>query len=119
MLIHFFFNLINCFFLLLKENESGSENNESFNKDEINPFNPDDIKVSYKQFGLRLIYELIQEEEIDLSPDFQRNLVWNNMQKSRLIESILLRIPLPMFYFSEDFEGKFSIIDGLQRMTTI
>src|SRR5690606_21417035 len=51
--------------------------------------------------------------------DFQRNLVWSNFQKSRLIESILLRIPLPMFYFAEDFECKLSVVDGLQRISTI
>ena len=46
-------------------------------------------------------------------------MVWENFEKSRLIESILLRIPLPMFYFAEDNEGKLTVVDGLQRITTI
>jgi len=62
---------------------------------------------------------MIDDSDIDLSPDFQRNFVWNSAQKSRLIESVLLRIPLPMFYFSEDDEGRITIVDGLQRLTTI
>jgi uncharacterized protein with ParB-like and HNH nuclease domain len=62
---------------------------------------------------------MIDDGYIDLSPDFQRNFVWNPFQKSRLIESVLLRIPLPMFYFAEDEEGNISVVDGLQRLTTI
>lgn len=58
--------------------------------------------------------------KINLTPDFQRNFVWTDItRKSRLIESILLRIPLPVFYFSQDIEGNFSIIDGVQRLTVI
>ena len=49
---------------------------------------------------------MIKDGDLDLSPDFQRNVVWDSFRKSRLIESILLRIPLPMFYFSQDEEGK-------------
>ncbi|WP_050022267.1 DUF262 domain-containing protein [Chryseobacterium sp. P1-3] len=57
--------------------------------------------------------------DINLTPDFQRNLVWDNQRKSRLIESILMRIPLPMFYFAQDDEGRISVVDGLQRLSTI
>ena len=87
--------------------------------EEHSPFNPEEIKVHAKSFSLRLISDMIDDRDIDLSPDFQRNFVWNSAQKSRLIESILLRIPLPMFYFSEDDEGRITIVDGLQRLTTI
>jgi uncharacterized protein with ParB-like and HNH nuclease domain len=107
---------------IIEIEQSGSEFNdfeEMQTDDDIKPFNPEDIKVHAKQFSLRLISDMIEEGDIDMTPDFQRNLVWNNFQKSRLIESILLRIPLPMFYFSEDKEGKMTIVDGLQRLTTI
>lgn len=57
--------------------------------------------------------------DLNLHPDFQRNLVWDNFRKSRLIESILLRIPLPMFYFSQDDDGVLSVVDGLQRLSAI
>ncbi|MBI1307429.1 MAG: DUF262 domain-containing protein [Bacteroidetes bacterium] len=104
---------------VIEAEQSGTEINASNNPADIQPFNPEDIKVHAKQFSLRLIYDMINENDIDLSPDFQRNFVWSNFQKSRLIESILLRIPLPMFYFSEDDEGRITIVDGLQRITTI
>jgi hypothetical protein len=104
---------------VIEAEQSGTENNEIEFLDEISPFNPEDIKVHAKQFSLRLVTDMIDDGDIDLAPDFQRNFVWNNNQKSRLIESILLRIPLPMFYFSEDDEGRITIVDGLQRLTTI
>jgi hypothetical protein len=62
---------------------------------------------------------MIENKDIDFTPDFQRNFVWDSLQKSRLIESILLRIPLPMFYLAEDDEGRITVVDGLQRLTTI
>lgn len=83
------------------------------------PYNPDQIRVDSKTFSIRLVYDMIKNGDLDLSPDFQRNVVWDSFRKSRLIESILLRIPLPMFYFSQDEEGKLFVVDGLQRLTAI
>lgn len=104
---------------VLESEQSGTENTDTEVAEEASPYNPDKIKVNSKQFSIKLIEEMIENKDIDLSPDFQRNYVWTSIQKSRLIESILLRIPLPMFYFSEDDEGKISVVDGLQRLTTI
>lgn len=84
-----------------------------------NPYNPDDIKVRTDKMPLTLLFQMIEDGDIDLNPDFQRHLVWKNSQKSKLIESVLLRIPLPMFYFSEDKNGKLTVIDGLQRISAI
>lgn len=83
------------------------------------PYNPDKIRVESKNFSLRQIYDMIKVGDLNLHPDFQRNLVWDNFRKSRLIESILLRIPLPMFYFSQDNDGVLSVVDGLQRLSAI
>ncbi len=104
---------------LIEEEQSGTEYTDSDINQEINPYDPDKIKVAGKPFSIKLIKDMIDGGDIDMNPDFQRNFVWNSLQKSRLIESILLRIPLPMFYFSEDNEGRLSVIDGLQRLTTI
>lgn len=104
---------------IIESEQSGTENTELDFSEEHSPFDPEKIKVHAKPFSLRLISDMIDEKDIDLSPDFQRHFVWNSVQKSRLIESILLRIPLPMFYFSEDNEGRITIVDGLQRLTTI
>lgn len=83
------------------------------------PYNPDDIKVRTDKLAIPTLYQMMESGDIDLNPDFQRSLVWDNFEKSRLIESILLRIPLPMFYFAEDEEGRLTVVDGLQRITTI
>jgi hypothetical protein len=57
--------------------------------------------------------------KITVKPAFQRNLVWNDRKKSLLIESLMLRIPIPSFYFYEDESEHKSVIDGLQRLSTI
>ncbi|MGH3833268.1 MAG: DUF262 domain-containing protein [Pseudonocardiaceae bacterium] len=83
------------------------------------PWNPEDIRVSTKNFSIRNVLDMIAGNDLELTPDFQRNLVWKNPQKSRLIESILLQIPLPAFYFAEDSEGMMRVVDGLQRLSTV
>lgn len=56
---------------------------------------------------------------IKLDPDFQRHAVWTEKQKSELIESILMGIPLPLIYVKEDDKGVYIIVDGRQRLTTL
>lgn len=56
---------------------------------------------------------------LNLMPDFQRRLVWNPKQKSELIESILMGIPLPLIYVKEDERGVYIIVDGKQRLSTL
>jgi hypothetical protein len=96
-----------------------SEDTEIENEDDETPYDPDKIRVDTKNFSLHQIYDMVRSGDINLTPDFQRNLVWDNQRKSRLIESILMRIPLPMFYFAQDEEGRISVVDGLQRLSTI
>lgn len=83
------------------------------------PWNPEDIRVSTKSFSLRNILDLIDDESLDLAPDFQRLQVWKVKQKAQLIESLLLQIPLPAFYFAEDADGGMRVVDGLQRLSTV
>lgn len=104
---------------VIEAEQSGTENTESELNEDVSPYDPDKIKVHSKQFNVRLISEMIDNGDIDFTPDFQRNLVWDSLHKSRLIESILLRIPLPMFYLSEDDEGRITVVDGLQRLTAV
>ncbi|MDZ7854672.1 DUF262 domain-containing protein [Sphaerotilus sp.] len=54
-----------------------------------------------------------------LDPDFQRDFVWEIDKQSRLIESVLMRIPLPVFYVAEDTAGLLIVVDGRQRLTTL
>lgn len=85
-----------------------------------NPYNPKLIRVDTKTFSIKQMNDLIENGDVDLSPDFQRGFVWNDItRKSRLIESLLLRIPIPVFYFAQDEEGMFQVVDGVQRLTVI
>lgn len=100
-----------------KEDLYGGNSAEAITK----PFNPNEIDVDISTVNLGSLIEQLENDEIDLQPDFQRVTdVWDNVKKSRLIESILLGLPLPSFYFSEDpVSQKLSIIDGLQRICSI
>lgn len=83
------------------------------------PWDPEQIRVNTKQFSLRNALDMIEDGSLELAPDFQRGRVWKSRQKSRLIESVLLQIPLPAFYFAEDTDGLMRVVDGLQRLSTI
>jgi hypothetical protein len=83
------------------------------------PWDPESIRVATKTFSLRNMLDLITEGSLDLAPDFQRLKVWKPVQKAQLIESVLLQIPLPAFYFAEDTDGTLRVVDGVQRLTTI
>lgn len=69
--------------------------------------------------GVRSIREDIRSERISLNISYQRKYVWDSGKASRLIESLLLNVPIPVCYFAEDEEGVYEVIDGLQRLTTI
>jgi hypothetical protein len=83
------------------------------------PFNPTLINIQTKQMSLDTLIKRIQEGEIDLAPDFQRAEVWRPTAKSRLIESLLIRIPLPAFYMDATDEDNWLVVDGLQRLSTL
>ena len=115
----------NCRIMKYKESTQGGVDYSVEGNSEITvPYKPEYIKISPGRFSLKEIYDMIQGEDdfepiLDLSPDFQRNYVWDRTRKSRLIESILLNIPLPVFYLSRDTEGKYQVVDGVQRLSVI
>ena len=94
------------------------ESEDNNNEDVIGPFDPNDIDVDISVVNLGFLLEQLEYNEIDLQPEFQRTSdVWSPIKKSRLIESVLLGLPLPSFYFSEDPQtNKLLIVDGLQRL---
>ncbi|ALQ51648.1 GmrSD restriction endonuclease domain-containing protein [Nitrosomonas ureae] len=65
------------------------------------------------------IINLYLDGELDIHPEFQRIYRWNLIQKSRLIESLLLGIPLPSFFVAQREDGVWDVVDGLQRLSTI
>ena len=64
------------------------------------------------------VFRRIEKGFYVMNPDFQRDFIWKDDKQSRLIESVIMRIPLPVFYIAEDEEGKMIVVDGLQRLST-
>ena len=83
------------------------------------PWRPESIRVTTSNFSVRNVLDMIDDKELELAPGFQRNRVWSRTTRSRLIESILLKIPLPAFYFAQDNDGTMKVVDGLQRLSTV
>lgn len=79
-----------------------------------------EIILNKDQYAINYVIEMIESKYLDLSPEFQRNEVWNDeVKKSLFIESLLLNIPIPIFYVYANEDGQLSIIDGKQRLSTI
>lgn len=99
------------------EDETNIENENILMED---PFNPQDIDIKTKPMSLDNIIKRLREEEIDLAPDFQRQgNLWPTEKQSQLIESILIKLPLPAFYFDGSDDNKWLVVDGLQRLSAI
>jgi hypothetical protein len=62
---------------------------------------------------------LYERSELDIHPEFQRFFRWSNAQKTSLIESVLLGIPIPSIFVSQRADGVWDVVDGLQRLSTI
>ncbi|MGB2570303.1 DUF262 domain-containing protein [Micromonospora citrea] len=65
------------------------------------------------------VLSLYRDGDIDIHPEFQRIFRWDDNQKSRLVESILLGIPIPAIFVSQRDDGIWDVIDGVQRLSTI
>ncbi len=75
--------------------------------------------VQHSDFSLRALHDMAQAGSIDLDPHYQRRDRWKPDKQSALIESFILNVPVPPVYLSEDDFGKYSVIDGKQRITAI
>jgi hypothetical protein len=100
------------------ENEFEVDDSED-STPQTKPWNPQDIRVTTKPWSLKQAIDEINDGSIDIAPDFQRDYVWGKKQQTLLIESILLGIPMPAFYFNADKQGVHQVIDGVQRLSTI
>jgi hypothetical protein len=65
------------------------------------------------------ISNLHAAKELIIQPEYQRLFRWSIQQKSRLIESILLELPIPQIFVIENIDGVYELIDGLQRISTV
>jgi hypothetical protein len=77
------------------------------------------LVVQHSDFSLRALYDMAANGSIDLKPHYQRRDRWKPEKQSALIESFILNVPVPPVYLSEDDFGRYSVIDGKQRITAI
>jgi hypothetical protein len=105
----------------------GSEDKEDVEKeisdetiDIESPFDPNKIRVRTTPSTIGQIINDLEDDFINMNTEFQRlGNLWNDTKKSRFIESLLLKLPIPAFYFNEKEENELEVIDGLQRISTI
>jgi hypothetical protein len=65
------------------------------------------------------IMNMYERDEIIINPDFQRLYRWTDYQKTRFIESVIIGIPIPPIFVAENSQGRWEVVDGLQRLSTI
>lgn len=100
---------------------NSTEDSETSDIDKkVTPFDPSKIDIKMDKITIDSIIKRIINNELEFDSSFQRKAgLWTKKQKSQLIESIFLKIPLPAFYFDASDDDKWQIIDGLQRIGTI
>ena len=78
----------------------------------------DDLLIRHENRTVHDVIRRIDKNSYVMDPDFQRDFIWPEDKQSKLIESVIMRIPLPVFYLAEDDMGRMVVVDGLQRLST-
>jgi hypothetical protein len=97
------------------------ENIEGLGKDEddsLGEYPIDTLLIRTENRTIHDVLRRINKGSFIMDPDFQREFVWPEDKQSKLIESVLMRIPLPVCYLAENDDGKMIVVDGLQRLST-
>ena len=112
---------------LLKEESDVIVTDSDVPEDESNesgglyPYDPTKADIDIRE-DPQTVFELMRKYDrnmLIINPDFQRNLVWNIEKKSKFIESVILNFPLPPWYVNQTIDGKYIVVDGLQRTTAL
>ncbi|MFV9677841.1 MAG: GmrSD restriction endonuclease domain-containing protein, partial [Methanosarcinales archaeon] len=77
-----------------------------------------DLTAAPNDFNIKTIYDFIESGVMEI-PNFQRNYVWDLKRASKLVESIIIGLPVPQIFLFEKSRNKFLVIDGQQRLMTI
>ncbi len=77
------------------------------------------VTCEYKDYVIDSVRSLHQEGDLNIQPEWQRYDVWDIEKRSRFIESLLLKFPVPPIYLTETGDGSMAVIDGQQRLTAI
>jgi len=77
------------------------------------------VKTDKQDLPVETLTGWVRRGKLNLQPEFQRFYIWNASKASRLIESLLLEIPIPVVYVAEEADGTYSVVDGQQRLTSL
>lgn len=78
-----------------------------------------EIRTDGYPISIGELINMYRDNELEIQPEYQRYFRWSDFQKSRLVESLLLGIPIPSVFVSQRHSGEWDVIDGLQRLSTI
>lgn len=78
-----------------------------------------DIKYDTRDYVIRYLKQLFEENSLFVPLDYQRNFIWNEKDKCFFIESVLMGLPIPFMFFSDTEDGRIEIVDGAQRTHTL
>lgn len=98
-----------------------SDDSMNYDEQTLQNTNPLQRNLEIKKYDrmIKDIISSINDNSIILTPEYQRNYLWDNKKASKLVESILLNIPIPVIYASEEQNGKWNVVDGLQRLNSL
>lgn len=77
------------------------------------------VDTTFSDLSVQSLHQWVEQEYLEIDPDFQRRDRWDNKRRSQLIESFLLNIPVPPIYLSSEESGPYQVIDGKQRITAV
>lgn len=103
---------------LIKEREQDFESVSDQEELELDDSQSRKIVWQAKDFSIREFASMLQDGDLDLQPEYQRKYVATKKIASKLIESILMDVPIPVIYLAEEKDGTYSVIDGQQRLTS-
>jgi len=93
---------------------------ESFWMNDNNDQPPPDVFAFSESRSCADLFRMYKQGSLDIQPEFQRDIVWNNSDQTRFIDSLIKQLPIPSLCFSYDpQQQKWLVIDGLQRISTI
>ncbi len=105
----------------MQEAEPNIDDIEGLDKDEddsLGNYPIDTLLIRNENRTVHDVLRRIEKGTFVMDPEFQRDFVWSADKQSKLIESVLMRIPLPVFYLAENADGDMVVVDGLQRLST-
>jgi len=91
---------------------------DDFEDEDLSVIKEYDITTSPNDFNIKTMFDFVESGAVKI-PGFQRNYVWDIKRASKLIESIIIGIPVPQIFLYEEARNRFLVIDGQQRLMSI